>query len=351
MQVEQAISGLEVEQAYHYRVAATNSSGTTYGEDRMLFPSRWQMRNVPRKASWQKQDFQTNASCASDGSCMAVGQFYDASYAPAELNRLLALQSIGSEWVEREVPEPGLGYPSLNDVSCTSAHACTAVGGGYAGNEEWLPIVERWNGEKWTKQEVPLAPGAVGGFLYGVSCMSATECIAVGTSKTSKGVWNAKYLARWKEGTWTIMSSSIPSETTGGALNDVSCTSSNFCTAVGSGESGILILHWNGSKGLCRLRRLLKPSRSFLASRVSRRRSVWPSAIGAQAKSTLEWQRMVDAHPCGTRSGSDPWSRMEWRVMHLEIQLRRSWLWLEHRQRWAGWRCRSAGTVHLGARR
>ena len=247
VQVEQAISGLEVEQAYHYRVAATNSSGTTYGEDRMLFPSRWQMRNVPRKASWQ-QDFQTNASCASDGSCMAVGQFYDASYAPAELNRLLALQSIGSEWVEREVPEPGLGYPSLNDVSCTSAHACTAVGGGYAGNEEWLPIVERWNGEKWTKQEVPLAPGAVGGFLYGVSCMSATECIAVGTSKTSKGVWNAKYLARWKEGTWTIMSSSIPSETTGGALNDVSCTSSNFCTAVGWGESGILILHWNGSE-------------------------------------------------------------------------------------------------------
>jgi hypothetical protein len=44
IEVSQAISGLEPSVQYHYRIAATNSAGTTYGEDRTFttgYPAKW----------------------------------------------------------------------------------------------------------------------------------------------------------------------------------------------------------------------------------------------------------------------------------------------------------------------
>src|SRR5206468_4233092 len=50
--VSQPISGLQLEQTYHYRVVATNISGTTYGEDRTVTPSHWAIRTPPRQSAW-----------------------------------------------------------------------------------------------------------------------------------------------------------------------------------------------------------------------------------------------------------------------------------------------------------
>jgi hypothetical protein len=79
----------------------------------------------------------------------------------------------------RYLVDPWGGAGSLNDVTCTSAHACVAVGD--AGSEIHLvPIVERWNGRRWTLGRS--ARGVRDGTLLSVSCPSSTTCTAVGNN-------------------------------------------------------------------------------------------------------------------------------------------------------------------------
>jgi hypothetical protein len=71
-------------------------------------------------------------SCASAGSCSAVGR-YVISSASGELilkeEGTLALSWGGGEWQLQPAPGPeGLKLPRLVHVSCSAAAACTAVG-------------------------------------------------------------------------------------------------------------------------------------------------------------------------------------------------------------------------------
>ena len=70
----------------------------------------------------------------------------------------------------------------LNDVSCVSASQCEAVGQVTVsgGNEQTL--AEEWNGSNWTIKSTQNVGGAVISELSGVSCTSATACKAVGES-------------------------------------------------------------------------------------------------------------------------------------------------------------------------
>jgi hypothetical protein len=71
---------------------------------------------------------------------------------------------------------------TLSSVSCTSATACIAVGTGGRLGSPAEPIAYVWNGGPvWTLQFMPNATGATTGELLGMSCTSATACIAVGS--------------------------------------------------------------------------------------------------------------------------------------------------------------------------
>jgi hypothetical protein len=65
-------------------------------------------------------------------------------------------------------------------VSCTSAAACTATGTYGSRNGHYEPLIEAWNGTRWTIRATP-APGTIGNnSLSAVSCTSATACTAAG---------------------------------------------------------------------------------------------------------------------------------------------------------------------------
>jgi hypothetical protein len=70
-------------------------------------------------------------------------------------------------------------------VSCTTAHACEAVG-----SDDYPDVVstlaEVWNGIAWSVQTTP-NPGPAESFLYGVSCTAANACEAVGYYPNSSG--------------------------------------------------------------------------------------------------------------------------------------------------------------------
>src|SRR5579859_3381554 len=67
---------------------------------------------------------------------------------------------------------------ALNGVSCVAATDCMAVGLSNTNSDGAL--AETWNGKAWKIVSVPVPVSNLGA-LTGVSCTSATRCVAVGT--------------------------------------------------------------------------------------------------------------------------------------------------------------------------
>ena len=116
---------------------------------------------------------------------------------------------------------------ALYAVSCVSTTQCTAVGN----DRNNQPLVLTGDPATWTPQEVTVSgTNGGGGFLYGVSCVSATQCTAVGNSATG-----APLVLTGNPTSWAVETAVLPAtEGSGGDLNAVSCTTSTSCTAVGN---------------------------------------------------------------------------------------------------------------------
>jgi hypothetical protein len=190
-------------------------------------------------------------SCVTWSLCEAVGEYepenkgLSAPLAQARRN--------GNEWSVQPVPLPSGTVGELNDVSCVSSGMCVAVGG-YGTTQ--ADFGSEWNGDEWTSQAAAAPTGAKESYLEGVSCTSTTACTAVGTYKSSSGVLTA-LAESWNGSKWSLQTTAkLPSETLSSHLNDIVCTSSTFCMAVGHmvvKESGIEVHHvlverWNGTE-------------------------------------------------------------------------------------------------------
>jgi hypothetical protein len=191
-----------------------------------------------------------SVSCTTQTLCTAVGSSFPYGTGPA---RPLAERWEGTAWtIQRSAAKPANAV--LNSVSCGSSAGCIAVGvrNGTGDNYgDTYPLAERWNGTRWSATSVPrpFADGSADdATLYSVSCTSNRACTAVG-SDDDAGV---PLVERWNGSRWSIQPTTAPS-LDGGVLFDVSCTSGRSCTAVGaytdSNEcSTPLVEIWNGSK-------------------------------------------------------------------------------------------------------
>src|SRR5262249_52487341 len=148
-------------------------------------------------------------------------------------------------------PNPGTDYNQLMGVSCTSATSCIAVGSTYTGAIGVRTLVETWNGTSWSVT-YSIDPVMSDGSdqLTAVTCVTVDDCMAVGTYEL--GLLNAHFtlVEQWNGTAWTALGAPDPSGTDN-ELNAVSCTSSTTCTAVGFYANGAnlqaLALKWNGS--------------------------------------------------------------------------------------------------------
>jgi len=171
-------------------------------------------------------------SCASKTSCTAVG-FY---LKPGHGNHALVEHWDGRSWKLQSVAVSAARHQSqLDGVTCVSRSSCIAVG---SDGSQRPPLIERWNGTSWAVQSNGNSPDH---FLDGVSCAAGASCIAVGRSKL--GHLKGPFAESWDGNNWSIDPSASPSQTTG-ALNAVSCVSSSACTAVGNGP---MAERWDGS--------------------------------------------------------------------------------------------------------
>lgn len=143
-----------------------------------------------------------------------------------------------SPWMVQPTPPAGAGgSDSVAGVSCVSASHCVAVGPA-AGSED---VSLGWNGTTWS--QLPYPNGA--GDLTSIACTSASYCIAVGeTNAGLAGAW------AWDGSTWTGQSAYNP-RSTDNILNAISCRFATRCEAVGShgngGTTRPLAEVWNGS--------------------------------------------------------------------------------------------------------
>jgi hypothetical protein len=186
----------------------------------------------PRAAS-SAMAILNGVSCTSPATCTAVGYLAPNKSSPL---RVLAERWNGRRWSTVPTPRtPPIESAILNAVACTRG-VCTAVGG--VGSRQ---LVERWNGHKWSIARMPSgAPSAV---LNGVSCVSATDCVAVG------GLTNNSHQSiaeRWDGHQWSI--ERTPTPASGSILWAASCPSAAECVAVGQRGPSPLVEAWNGTR-------------------------------------------------------------------------------------------------------
>jgi len=192
-------------------------------------------------------------SCTTADDCEAVGLYENDSDTEVPFAEMWN----GSVWTAQSTPIPSGSGGLLNSVSCTSADNCEAVGHYSDGTpvpDASLPLAEVWNGTTWTMQSTP-SPSSNGGTLFtvelnGISCLSADNCEAVGLYAYDQGGQYA--LAEvWNGSTWTVQSVPNPSDAYYIGLDSVSCTTADYCEAVGnyaaSNENFSLAEVWNGS--------------------------------------------------------------------------------------------------------
>jgi hypothetical protein len=181
-------------------------------------------------------------SCASANACVAVGGYFT-----ARSQQPLAEVWNGTAWSIHN-PAALPNSSEFSAVSCLSASACTAVGNQISG-EDTLTLAEAWNGNSWSVQHTPSLPGSNLSTLSGVSCTSATFCIAVGPARDPVFSY-VPFAERWDGTSWSIQTTpSVRGLST--VLESVSCTSAAMCTATGhyfpGGSSAPAAERWNGT--------------------------------------------------------------------------------------------------------
>jgi hypothetical protein len=138
-------------------------------------------------------------------------------------------------------------------VTCVSAADCWAVGdnnlnaprGGQA-------LIEHWDGSRWTVKRYPVPASALIGGLGSVSCFGASNCWATGA-----GTQVPLRALHWNGSRWSLSAFAVPPRANTMGLVQVTCTGAADCWAAGyagrgplsgPGPFATLIEHWNGQR-------------------------------------------------------------------------------------------------------
>jgi len=230
----------------------TNSGGATVSLAERWNGTKWTVQSTPNP-SGEYASYLSGVSCPGTSSCLAVGHYVSTSHTEPNVQKALAERWDGSKWelLTPATPEGGK-QPTLQAVACAAVSDCTATGNYINGSGTTVPLAEHWNGTSWSVQSTPSPEGATSSSLAAISCSSSSACTAVG--KSTKAIEHQEPITttlaeRWNGTSWSIQTTPNPSGSAP-ALEGVSCASATECIAVGqyasSGEK-VLAERWNGT--------------------------------------------------------------------------------------------------------
>jgi putative hemolysin len=183
-------------------------------------------------------DYLGGVSCPTTKFCMAAGYYTQSAGLP---DQTLIEKWNGTSWKIVSTPDVSGVSNDLTSVSCPSAKFCIAAG--YTISSSFLEqtVIEEWNGTSWSIVNSPDTSSSQDNFLWGVSCPSASFCMADGYYDDTSGN-QLTLIEELTGGSWKITPSPNGSPAPSTALNSlwsVSCVTSKFCMAAGD--------YWNSS--------------------------------------------------------------------------------------------------------
>jgi hypothetical protein len=140
----------------------------------------------------------------------------------------------GTKLTPMKVPAPaGSLSTSILDVSCFSATSCGADGFWVDGTSK-MPagLTERWNGKTWTLTKITRPKGTTEADLLGISCASATGCIAVGSAETANNTFTATAVSG-NGSHWSLQRVPGPGAGREDDFHSISCPTTNHCVSIG----------------------------------------------------------------------------------------------------------------------
>ncbi len=167
-------------------------------------------------------------ACLSTTECLAVGSS-GASLMAQHWNG-------GKTWIydNPQPPTPtGSTSRTFTGISCVTTPKTCLASGYYTASGVVHPFADVWNGSSWA---ATTSIGASTTWAYGVSCVSSTECWLVGNSGT--GAARKPWGALWNGSSWTTQTMPLAPGAEGAYLTGVSCNTVNRCRAVGSSLFG-----------------------------------------------------------------------------------------------------------------
>jgi hypothetical protein len=196
-------------------------------------PSGWNIVTSPATGA---DDIVLGSTCSNSMECLAVGITITNINSNGVPQPFIERTS-GSAWSLDAVPTlPNSDGGGFFGVTCVTGSDCWAVGAvvGPAGNGNSTgTLTEHWDGAAWSFVPSPTPPGATGGFLQGVSCSSSSDCWAVGYGTDQNGGALHAAAEHWDGRTWTLATAAGTGQTFD-QLDGVTCLSSTHCWAVGS---------------------------------------------------------------------------------------------------------------------
>jgi hypothetical protein len=168
-------------------------------------------------------------------SCMIVGS-YQRALPGQPLPLAMQLRGTRLRLLRPRLPR-GRRSAELAGVSCASASACMAVGDfiyphGHNG-PPGLAMAETWDGTRWRVIDVPTPDRAPDSDLAHISCATAARCMATGGFNFLTAVSERPLTELWKAGRWRVLRVTGP-RIRGFFPLGVSCGSAKNCIAVGS---------------------------------------------------------------------------------------------------------------------
>ena len=170
-----------------------------------------------------------DASCASDTTCViTVGDFYET------LN--------SGQWSALGFPVPnGTQNVNVGPLSCLPSGFCLATGSYYGTTEDQTgPLFEMYSDGTWTASLAPVPSDAMVPYtnlLIGEPiCVSADSCVAIGIYETTSDQW-AIFSELYSSGSWTLVGIPLPSNavtSAGLGVKGLSCASGPTCTVIGT---------------------------------------------------------------------------------------------------------------------
>jgi hypothetical protein len=214
--------------------------------------SGWSIVASPNATAGETTNILNGTTCLSASDCWAVGMS-----STGTVLRTLVEHWDGTSWAV--VPSPNTSathHNLLYGVACVSAADCWAVGGGWSDADGvFQTLIERWDGTAWAivtspNNKASPSASATTNIFFGVTCVSAADCWAVGGY--DPGPFRQTLVARWDGIAWAIVTSPNSSTTQSNSLSGVTCVSASACWAVGSADTGVsssqtLIQRWDGT--------------------------------------------------------------------------------------------------------